>query len=113
MEDTRQFARKYRDKKSAEYHDLVVRLNKIEGQVRGIKRMLENDRTCEDIIIQISAAQMALGSFNRQLITQHIRDCAAEDIRNGGNDAIVELAGLIYRVLRDDGVVKANEVVEA
>ena len=64
-----------------EYKDLINRLSRIEGQVSGIKKMVENDTYCTDILVQVSAVNAALNSFNKVLLANHIRTCVAEDIR--------------------------------
>ena len=69
-----------------EYKDLIHRLNRIEGQVRGIKRMVENDVYCTGILIQVSAANAALNSFNKELLANHIRTCVADGIRQGNDE---------------------------
>ena len=66
-----------------EYKDLIHRLNRVEGQIRGIKKMVENDAYCPEILIQVSAANAALNSFTKVLLASHIRSCVAEDIREG------------------------------
>jgi DNA-binding FrmR family transcriptional regulator len=80
---------KHRDKDGKEYKSLVSRLNRIEGQVRGIRRMVEDDRYCVDIMTQVSAIQAALGAFNKELLSQHIKSCVVHDIREG-DDAVVD-----------------------
>ncbi|MEG0036227.1 MAG: metal-sensing transcriptional repressor [Oscillospiraceae bacterium] len=72
-----------------ELHSLVNRLNRIEGQVRGIRKMLEEDAYCTDILTQVSAVSAALNAFNRELLASHIRGCVVNDIR-AGNDAVVD-----------------------
>ena len=71
---------KHRD--TAEYKALITRLNKIEGQVRGIKNMVENDRYCVDILTQVSAVQSALNSFNKILLSQHINEEVVDELLN-------------------------------
>lgn len=80
---------KHRDTNSKEYKCLISRLNRIEGQVRGIKNMVETDRYCVDILTQVSAVQSALNAFNKELLAQHIRSCVVHDIQQG-NDAVVD-----------------------
>ena len=74
---------KHRDHDSKEYRSLLTRLNRIEGQVRGIKGMVEDDRYCVDILTQVGAIQAALNAFNKELLAQHIHSCVVEDIRDG------------------------------
>ncbi len=83
-----------------EYKDLMNRLNRIEGQVRGIKKMVENDVYCPDILIQVSAVNAALNSFSKELLGNHIRTCVAEDIRSGNDEAIEELVGVLQKMMK-------------
>ncbi len=83
-----------------EYKDLMNRLNRIEGQVRGIKKMVENDVYCTDILIQVSAANAALNSFSKKLLANHIRTCVAEDIRNGKDETIDELVDVLQKMMK-------------
>ena len=77
-----------------EYKDLLNRLSRIEGQIRGIKRMVENDAYCPDILTQAAAANAALNSFSRELLSNHIRTCVACDIREGKDETVDELPSL-------------------
>ena len=83
-----------------EYKSLVHRLNRIEGQERGIKRMLENDAYCPAILVQVSAVNAALNSFNKELLASHIRTCVAEDIRQGKDETIDELVMTLQKLMR-------------
>ena len=89
-----------KDRTAKEYRDLIHRLNRIEGQIRGIKRMVEQDAYCVDIITQVSAANAALNSFNKVLLGNHIKSCVVEDIRMGNKDAIEELVTLLQKIMR-------------
>ena len=91
---------KKKDRSEKEYKDLVNRLSRIEGQIRGIKRMLDEDCYCPDIMIQVSAANAALNSFNKVLLANHIRTCVADDIRNGNVDVIDELVTTLGKLMR-------------
>ena len=91
---------KKKDRSEKEYKDLVNRLSRIEGQIRGIKRMLDEDCYCPDIMIQVSAANAALNSFNKVLLANHIRTCVADDIRNGNDDVIDELVTTLGKLMR-------------
>lgn len=84
----------------AEYKRLVNRLSRIEGQIRGIKGMLEKNAYCPDIIIQVAAANAALNSFNKELLAEHIKTCVAEDIRNGNDDTIDELVTVLQKLMK-------------
>ena len=79
---------KTKERSEKEYKDLIHRLNRIEGQVRGIKKMVENDVYCTDILVQVSAVNAALNSFNKVLLANHIRTCVAEDIRKGKEETV-------------------------
>nr|WP_204246379.1 metal-sensing transcriptional repressor [Megasphaera sp. An286] len=89
---------KHRDEK--EYKRLISRLNRIEGQVRGIKRMVETDRYCIDILMQVTAIQSALNSFNKELLGQHIKSCVVHDIREGKDDVVDELVCTLQKLMK-------------
>lgn len=90
---------KVRDEK--EYKDLMNRLSRVEGQIRGIKKMLEADAYCIDILNQVSAAGAALDSFGRVLLERHIKTCVTEDILQGGNQGRVdELIKIIEKLTK-------------
>jgi CsoR family transcriptional regulator, copper-sensing transcriptional repressor len=91
---------KHRDKEGKEYKDLFSRLNRIEGQVRGIKNMLEEDRYCVDILTQVSAISCALNSFNKKLLAQHIKSCVVNDIREGKDEVIEELCVTLQKLMK-------------
>ncbi|MCI7351179.1 MAG: metal-sensing transcriptional repressor, partial [Ruminococcus sp.] len=74
--------------------------SRIEGQIRGIKNMIEGDAYCTDIIIQVTAATAALNSFNKELLSEHIRTCVAEDIRNGKDEVIDDLLLTIQKLMK-------------
>jgi len=80
--------------------DLIHRLNRIEGQIRGIKGMVEKDAYCPDILIQVAAANAALNSFNKVLLANHIRTCVAEDIRAGKDEVIDELVTTLQKLMK-------------
>ena len=90
--------KKVRDEK--EYKDLIHRLSRIEGQVRGIREMVESDRYCVDILTQVSAIQSALNSFNKVLLSSHIKSCVVEDIRQGKEGAVDELCKTIQKLMK-------------
>lgn len=89
---------KHRDK--TEYADLINRLSRIEGQVRGVKKMVEEERYCVDILTQVSAIQSALNSFNKVLLTNHIKTCVAQDIQKGGEQAVDELCAVLQKLMK-------------
>lgn len=90
--------KKERDEK--EYKDLLHRLSRIEGQVRGVKKMVETDSYCVDILMQVSAIQAALNSFNRVLLGNHIKECVAEEIRGGNDEVIEELVDTMKKLMK-------------
>ena len=79
---------------------MINRLNRIEGQVRGIRRMVENNAYCPDILIQVSAITAALNSFNKVLLAEHIRTCVLEDIREGKDETIDELVTVLRKLMK-------------
>ena len=89
---------KHRDDK--EYRDLLNRLKRIEGQVRGIQGMVEDERYCVEILTQVMAIQSALNSFNKVLLSNHIKTCVVHDIRNGDEGAVDELCSTIQRLMK-------------
>ena len=91
---------KHTDRSEAERKKLVNRLKRIEGQIRGIIGMLENDAYCNDILIQSAAVNAAVNSFNKELLANHIRTCVAEDIREGKDETIDELVVTLQKLMK-------------
>ena len=87
------------ERESENKKQLINRLNRIEGQVRGIKKMLEEDAYCTDILTQSAAVTSALNAFNRQLLEEHIKGCVVRDIGNGEYEVIDELMDIIKRLM--------------
>ena len=83
-----------------EYKKLIHRLNRIEGQIRGIKGMVENNAYCPDILIQSAAVNAAINAFNKELLANHIRTCVADDIRNGKDEVIDELVVTLQKLMK-------------
>lgn len=83
-----------------EYRALLHRLNRIEGQVRGIKGMLERDAYCTDILVQSAAVCAAVNAFNRELLASHIRTCVVQDIRDGKDDVVDELVITLQKLMK-------------
>ena len=83
-----------------EQRDLINRLSRIEGQVRGIKGMVEKDAYCPDILIQVAAANAALNSFSRVLLTEHLKTCVTEDIRAGRDETVDELVATLQKMMK-------------
>ena len=91
---------KQKKRQPGEYQDLMNRLKRIEGQVRGVQRMLEHDAYCTDILVQVSAINAALNSFNKVLLANHVRTCVADNIRKGNDDVIDELVALLQKMMK-------------
>ena len=90
--------KKERDEK--EYKDLMNRLSRIEGQVRGIRGMVENDAYCVDILTQVAAVSAAMNAFSRELLAEHIRTCVAQDIRDGKDETIDDLVATLQKLMK-------------
>lgn len=91
---------KTKERSAQEYKSLINRLNRIEGQIRGIKRMIENDAYCPDILVQSSAVSAAMNSFNKELLSSHIKTCVVNDIKNGNDETIDELLATMQKLMR-------------
>lgn len=91
---------KHKHREEKEYKDLITRLNRIEGQIRGIKGMVENECYCVDILTQVSAVQSALNGFNKKLLENHIRTCVVEDIKAGNEEVITELLNTLQKLMK-------------
>ena len=98
MNDCPVCRKKIRDEN--EHKDLLNRLSRIEGQIRGIKKMIEEDAYCTDIITQASAASAALNSFNKVLLSRHIKTCVSEDVKAGKDETVDELCALIAKLMK-------------
>ena len=84
----------------AEVKDLITRLNRIEGQVRGVRKMIEEDAYCVDVLTQVNAARCSLNSFSKVLLKSHIKSCVEEDVRNGSEEKIDELVDLLQKMMK-------------
>lgn len=91
---------KTKQRSEEEFKLLINRLNRIEGQIRGIKKMVENNAYCPDILVQVAAANAALNSFNRELLATHIKTCVARDIREGKDETIDELLATLQKLMK-------------
>ena len=98
MSETCRHKTKARSEK--EVKDLITRLNRIEGQIRGIRGMIERDAYCTDVLTQVSAAGAALNSFNKVLLASHIKTCVAQDIRSGKDETIDELVETLQKLMK-------------
>lgn len=83
-----------------EKKNMTDRLRRVEGQIRGVIRMVEEDMYCPDILMQVAAARSALDSFSRVLLANHIRGCVVQDIRDGKEETVDELTQLVQRLLK-------------
>ena len=92
--------RKTKERTPEEYKELLNRLSRIEGQVRGVRRMLEEDAYCPDILVQVSAVNAALNSFSRALLSQHIHTCVKDDILAGKDETIDELVETLKKMMK-------------
>ena len=92
--------RKTKERSQKEYKDLQNRLSRIEGQVRGIRGMLDRNAYCTDILVQVAAVNAALNSFNKVLLSNHIRTCVADNIRQGNDEVIDELVALLQKLMK-------------
>ena len=91
---------KTKERSSEEYKSLINRLNRIEGQIRGIKGMVEKNAYCTDILMQVAAANAALNAFNKELLANHIKSCVANNIREGNDDIIDELVTTLQKLMK-------------
>lgn len=91
---------KTKERGEKEYRDLINRLNRIEGQIRGIRGMVERDVYCTEILVQVAAVNAALNSFNKVLLANHIRTCVARDIREGKEETIDELVATLQKLMK-------------
>ena len=100
MGEYKECCHKTKERSEKEYKDLINRLNRIEGQIRGIKGMIEKDAYCTDILTQVSAVSAALNSFNRVLLSNHIKTCVINDIREGKEETVDELLVTLQKLMK-------------
>ena len=98
--DQRCDCHKTRKRSGEELKLLCNRLSRIEGQVRGLREMLERDVYCTDILVQVSAVNAALNSFSKELLSEHLRTCVADNIRQGNDGVIDELVGVLQKLMK-------------
>lgn len=91
---------KTKERTEAELKSLLNRLSRIEGQVRGIRGMVENSAYCTDILMQVSAVNAALNAFNKELLASHIRTCVSDDIRAGKDETVEELVSTLQKLMK-------------
>lgn len=100
MDEKGTYVHDKKERPDEEKKKLLNRLKRIEGQIRGIENMVEKDSYCPEIVVQVSAVNSALNSFNKELLARHIRGCVADDIRNGNDDTIEELVRVLQKVMK-------------
>ncbi len=91
---------KTKERTEKEYKDLIHRLNRIEGQVRGIKGMVDKDVYCTDILVQVAAVNAALNSFSRVLLSNHIKTCVKQDLLEGKEETVDELVATLQKLMK-------------
>ena len=91
---------KHTDRPEEERKRLVNRLSRIEGQIRGLKGMLERNAYCPDILTQSAAVNAAVNAFNKELLASHIRNCVVRDVKNGDEEVIDELVATIQKLMK-------------
>lgn len=100
MEEQNCCCHKTKQRSEEEYKALIHRLNRIEGQVRGVRKMVESDAYCTDILVQVSAISAALNAFNRELLANHIRTCVTEDLKNDKTETTEELILTLQKLMK-------------
>ncbi len=88
------------ERSEEEYKNLIHRLNRIEGQIRGIRGMVEKNCYCPDILTQVAAANAALNAFNRELLANHIKTCVVRDMHEGKEETIDELVTVLQKLMK-------------
>lgn len=83
-----------------EYKRLINRLNRVEGQIRGIKKMIDSDSYCIDILTQVAAANAALCAFSKELLSEHIKTCVAKDLKEGNDEKVDELLKVLEKLMK-------------
>ncbi len=91
---------RHKERSPEEIKSLVNRLNRIEGQVRGIRKMVESGAYCPDILTQSAAVSAAMNAFNKQLLASHVHSCVVEDIRSGREETVDELCSLLQKLMK-------------
>ncbi len=100
MKESCDCGHKTKERSEKEYKDLLNRLSRIEGQVRGIRGMVEKNAYCTDILVQVAAVNAALNSFNKVLLENHIRSCVVRDIREGKEETLDELVETLRKLMK-------------
>jgi len=100
MEQEKCTCQRKKDRPDEEVKKLIHRLNRMEGQIRGIRAMVESGAYCVDILTQSAAVTAAMNAFNKELLAQHIRTCVADDIRHGNDETIDELVNTLQKLMK-------------
>ena len=100
MKDQMECCHKTKERSQEEYTRLIHRLNRIEGQIRGIRGMVERSAYCPDILVQSAAVTAAINAYNKELLANHIRTCVARDIREGKDETIDELVATLQKLMK-------------
>ena len=98
--ETMNCCQKTKERSADELKSLIHRLNRIEGQIKGIRKMVEDDVYCTDILVQVAAASSALNGFSKELMANHIRSCVVDDIRQGKQDTVDELIATLQKFMK-------------
>jgi DNA-binding FrmR family transcriptional regulator len=91
---------KHKHREEKEYNDLIKRLNRIEGQVKGIRNMVVEERYCIDILTQVSAVQAALNSFSKELFSNHVKTCVVDKIKEDDEEVVDELCNIFKKLMK-------------
>ena len=91
---------KHKERSPKEYKDLLNRLKRIEGQVRGVEHMIEEDAYCTDVLVQVAAINAALNSFNKVLLANHIKTCVRQDILDGREETVDDLVVTLQKLMK-------------
>lgn len=89
-----------KERTETEYRSLINRLSRIEGQVRGVRGMVESSAYCADILVQVSAISSALSAFSRELLENHVRTCVKEGIKDGKDETVDEFVSLLSKLIK-------------
>ncbi|MEY8355481.1 metal-sensing transcriptional repressor [Lachnospiraceae bacterium 54-53] len=100
MEKNGKISARKKERSAEEYKKLIHRLNRMEGQVRGIRGMVEQNAYCTDILIQTAAISAAINSFNKELLASHMKSCVVQDIRAGREEVIDDLVVTIQKLMK-------------
>lgn len=100
MDTEKECCHKTKERSDNELKSLKHRLNRIEGQIKGIGKMVEQNAYCTDILIQVAAVSSALNGFSKELMANHIKTCVVEDIRQGKDETVDELIDTLQKLMK-------------